>query len=160
MYGIIRQNGGAVNVESAVGQGSTVALFFPAVTPQPAAARRSPSDITVFVVDDNPGVRDVASRTLIREGYRVVTCSGPLEALARLDEGSDIGVLVSDISMPEHSGRWLAEQMRLRRPMLAVLFLTGYAEASPTSDLPPRTMVLGKPFDPSTLAAAVADLAN
>ncbi|MBK7784450.1 MAG: MASE1 domain-containing protein [Gemmatimonadetes bacterium] len=167
VYGIVKQSGGAVWLESAPGAGTTVSIYLPrvaaapevldAAAPEPAAAPRG----TVLVVEDERMVRDLVRRTLARAGYQVLEAADgeAALALARTEPGT-IDLLLTDVVMPRLGGRQLAARLQAERPGLRVLFMSGYA--SDAGDL--HDLVLGagdflqKPFAPSRLLERVGAL--
>jgi CheY-like chemotaxis protein len=138
VYGFTRQSGGAVRIDSEEGVGTTVRLYFPAdagesrtvVEASPRALDRRGSEC-VLVVDDRPDVGDVTQAFLEDFGYRVLRAGNGREALAVLDGGGLVHLLLSDLIMPGGmNGVVLAQEAQRRRPRLKVLLMTGYAEAS------------------------------
>jgi len=137
--GFAHQSGGGLLIESAPGRGTTVALWFPEAAGVPAAgdpAAQSGSTAPsvsaaarVLVVDDDATVREVVASQMEELGYRVARACDGLEALARIDEGAAVDLLVSDFAMPGMNGLALVQEARRRRPELPALLLTGYAEA-------------------------------
>ena len=163
VYGIVRQAGGQVRVDSAPGRGTTVELLLPRAASAPAegpvrrdGARRG--EETVLLVEDDPGVRDVALRALRSGGYRVIAASGAAEAVEAFRVGEQRpGLLVTDVMMPTTSGRVLAESLRKEHPGLPVLFLSGHSSEvlEPEGVLEPGVSFLAKPFTPSALLSRV-----
>jgi len=166
VYGIVRQSSGYVEVESATGKGTTFAIYLPTtlvagdvhVATSLPAVRRSRGE-TILVVDDDAAVRGVVRRILEGAGYRVLDAETGSAAIEAADT-SDIGILVTDMVMPEIGGRELALAMRGSHPDLAVLLMSGYAHA-PTL----RTEIddtgfafIEKPFTASALLQAVGEL--
>lgn len=127
-YGIVRQSGGEIAVQSEPERGTRVAIFLPLVDgPVPEASTVDLTGITVLVAEDEPGILRFIRRTLEQAGCRViagVSAETALEALA--ESGASPDLLVSDIVMPGLSGVELAEQIRRERPGLAVLFVSAY----------------------------------
>ena len=130
-YGIVRQAGGDIWVQSEPGNGSTFKLYFPrmdsavdngAVVPVGALVGVG----TVLVVEDEPAVRDITTRFLERSGYDVVAVADGLEALAAAGSSQPFDVLVTDVVMPGLSGIELAEQMMDLYPRIGVVLLSGY----------------------------------
>ena len=138
VYGFTRQSGGAVRIDSPEGVGTTVRLYFPADDGESrAVAEVSPRAMDrlgtecVLVVDDRPDVGDVTQAFLEDFGYRVLRAGNGREALAVLDGGQGVHLLLSDLIMPGGmNGVVLAQEAQRRRPRLKVLLMTGYAEAS------------------------------
>lgn len=134
--GFAQQSGGGFALRSAPGQGTTVTLWFPqagtaadadvsteaTAEPRPARAGR------VLVVDDDAMVRAVVAGHLKDSGYDIAEASNGLDALARLDDGEVVDLLVTDFSMPGMNGLMLIEEARRRLPGLPALLLTGYAD--------------------------------
>jgi PAS domain S-box-containing protein len=168
VYGIVRQSGGHIVVDSEVGQGTRVHVFLPrdssatATSPVPdGAAARAPvpgGSETVLVVEDEPIVRQLAVATLRRAGYRVREAEDGEQALHAADEiGLErVDLLFTDVVMPGLDGRALAARLRARRPGLRVLYASGYV-----GDLPagaggePDAPLLAKPYTPADLARRV-----
>ena len=159
-YGIVRQSGGHITVESELAKGTAVHIYLPEVAAPPAAAYRKrpklPSGTeTILVVEDDISVRHVAVRTLRMLGYNVLEAFRADEA-KRLIECNVINLVVSDIVLPDMSGCDFADWMRLNCPSTQILLTSGYLPemttiGTPSSDLP----FLSKPFDPQQLAETV-----
>ncbi|MBO1078123.1 histidine kinase famiy protein [Roseomonas haemaphysalidis] len=137
VYGFAKQSGGTVRIDSKVGEGTTVRLFFPAaaqeqVAPAPSAraAERQGTE-TILVVEDRAYVGDLAQELLEDFGYRVLRAGSGREALEVLAGDSKVDLLFSDLIMPGGmNGVVLAHEARRRYPGLKVLLTTGYAETS------------------------------
>jgi PAS domain S-box-containing protein len=150
VYGFAKQSGGAAQIESAVGEGTTVRLSFPATdgdanAPSKVSLRavdRQGTE-TILIVDDREDVAELA-RTILRDfGYTTLTASNAREALEILDSSERIDLLFTDLIMPGGmNGVLLAREARRRQPKLKVLLATGYAEASLE-----RTDIGGSEFD-------------
>ncbi len=137
VYGFARQSGGAAEIDSEVGKGTTVRLLFP-VTEQEAKTH-APSNRamdrggaeTILVVDDRPELAELARSILEDAGYAVLTAANGRSALEVLDGRPEVDMLFSDLIMPGGmNGVVLAREAKRRRPKLRVLLTTGYAEAS------------------------------
>jgi len=136
VYGIVEQSGGSIAVDSLPGRGTTFTVYLPrleervlpagAETSTPAGTRGSEM---VLLVEDEPGVRAVAREALESHGYRVLEAPHGVEALAvaRAQPGA-IDLLITDMVMPHMGGRELAERMRVLRPDIRVLFMSGYTD--------------------------------
>jgi signal transduction histidine kinase len=166
-HGTVRQLGGAVEVESALGQGATFRVLLPILeegepaagrTPPPAAPDVPRGTETILLAEDEPAVRRYVGAVLRSLGYRVLAADGGEEALA-LSRGhrGEIHGLVSDLQMPRVGGPALRARLAAERPGLATVFITGFAGetlgAAPSS--PPGAVVIVKPFTPDELGIAV-----
>lgn len=164
-YGIVKQAGGHITVDTALGVGTTFQVFLPRstegveVTPD-LRGRVKPvgGTETVLLVEDEPLVRDLAQRSLRNSGYQVLVAANGVQALevARAHEGV-IDLLLTDVVMPEMGGRELAQRLMDTRPGLRVLCMSGYTEspAGAPGMIDGSLPVLQKPFTPSGLAARV-----
>lgn len=135
VYGIVKQSGGHIRVESAPGAGATFRIYLPRVALEPEQSptpRRTPPGSrgeTIMVIDDEPGVRMVATRILQRSGYHVVAASGGAEALRMLEElEGGLDLVLTDIVMPGTSGTELAELILDRDPGLRIMYMSGYTD--------------------------------
>jgi signal transduction histidine kinase/HAMP domain-containing protein len=159
VYGIVQQSGGTIRVESELGAGTTFTLYFPRVEEAVTAPRTTdeaprPGTETVLVVDDEGEVQALVQAVLVRYGYTVLGAERPTEALriAERHPGA-IHLLLTDVVMPEMGGPALAQRLRAVRPDMAVLFMSGYADYTVSSD--PGSALLQKPFTPEAVARAV-----
>ena len=163
VYGIVKQSGGFIWVESTLGNGTAFEIYLPpAAGPaskaeaeaRQAALRRGSE--TILVVEDESGVRELAGQFLKAHGYTVLEAKDGIEALeiAARHEGT-IHVILTDIIMPRMSGTELVKRLQVVRPDVKAAFMTGYAEyatsGSETSSNQ-RDWVLQKPFSSSSLA--------
>jgi CheY-like chemotaxis protein len=164
VFGIIRQSGGGIYVESRPGKGTTFRGYFPrciasAASPTaPFAAGTSLGSETILLVEDDDQVRGLVSRILKRSGYRVLEAARPIDALALASEsGEPIHLLVTDVVMPHINGRELAARVRALRPNLDVLFMSGYSDHLLDRDgvLEVGLNFLPKPVTPGALTRAV-----
>ncbi len=155
VYGIVKQLDGHMFVYSEPEQGTTIKIYLrhaedaavaEAPPEQPVAGRES---ATILVVEDDPGIRTVIWRVLEEQGYPVLLAATPQLALelAAGHEGP-IHLLLTDVVMPEMSGRQLAERLLRDRPRLPVLFMSGYTDDAILHQgrLDPDTDLLQKPF--------------
>jgi len=134
-YGIIKQNGGDILVDSTPGSGTTFRIYLPAVEPsnvemsesRPALLPRGTE--TILLVEDEDSVRRVVETMLKRHGYEVLSSTSPAEAMAIVDRHpKTIDLVITDMMMPGMSGREMAERLLQRRPAMRVLFVSGYGE--------------------------------
>jgi two-component system cell cycle sensor histidine kinase/response regulator CckA len=169
VYGIVKQSGGHVWVESAPGQGTTFTTYLPQLPEVEAGAAsrpapRAPGDPrrpgtrtggeTVLLVDDEEAVRSSTGRALERAGYTVIPATDGADALRLFTEHDGaIDLVVTDVVMPGLSGRELVGRLRIMSPELPVLFVSGYTEEGVHKQgvLEPGTAYLEKPFAPETL---------
>ncbi len=163
VYGIVKQSGGDVWVETSPGRGTTFTVFLPvASAPESREAHAAPASRrevsgTVLLVEDDPGVREFAEEVLTGAGIRVLSAPGPLEALHLAATESPIDLLLTDVVMPQMSGGALADRLVAVRPGLRVLFMSGYSEEDlmGRGGLAPGRQVLEKPFTPAELRRRV-----
>jgi len=168
VFGIVKQSGGHIAVESEQARGSTFRIYFARTdealsntTPPESAARARGGSETVLLVEDEEQVRIIARDILRGHGYRVLDARSPSEALALSAAYRDtIDLLVTDVIMPEMNGRMLSERLRVQRPELEVLFISGYTDKAldPEGVLAPGSAFLQKPITPDSLASAVRRL--
>ncbi len=167
VYGIARQSGGFVTVQSAPGQGSTFEVCLPRTeSAEPVmepALRTQPvrGSETVLVVEDEEAIRALTRRILTRGGFTTLVASGAEEAgrLARGHEGP-IHLLLTDVVMPGQSGPWLAQQLRALRPEMRVLYMSGYTDAQlPQAGMAQEPVAfIQKPFVPDALVRRVREV--
>jgi signal transduction histidine kinase/CheY-like chemotaxis protein len=167
VYGVVKQSGGFIWVDSAPGAGTTFEIYLPQAVETPAKAepeeKAEPTargSETVLVVEDEAGVRELACQFLRVKGYSVLEAEGGPAALelARRHSGV-IHLLLTDMVMPKMNGAELAEQLVTLRPGIRIAFMSGYSEFS-RGDLGkgfPEAPVLQKPFSPATLVEIVRE---
>jgi len=168
VYGIVQQSNGLIWAESQLGQGTAFEIHLPAIERPgrpvfsgPSVPVSSRGHETILLVEDEPAVAQLCERMLSAAGYRVRRASAAADAL-RL-EASDPGaidLLVTDVVMPGGSGAELAEALRLRRPGLRVLFISGYTDDALAMHgvLEPGVDLLQKPFGAAELARRVRQI--
>jgi two-component system cell cycle sensor histidine kinase/response regulator CckA len=174
VYGIVKQTGGFVFVDSKTGKGTTFRILLPrheaerdagAGAAEAAPAAELPADLTgvgtVLVVEDEDPVRLFAARALRNKGYRVLEAKSPESALELLEEqGSKIDLMITDVVMPRMDGPTLVARVRERIPNLRVLYISGYAEEAVTERIAVAgdAYFLPKPFSLAQLAARVKEV--
>jgi two-component system cell cycle sensor histidine kinase/response regulator CckA len=164
VYGIVKQSGGYIWVESSTGSGTRFSIYLPRVDQevQPAAPRPSNESLTgsetILVVEDEESVRSLVRKALERYGYKVLTAATPAEAidLARATT-EPIHLLISDVVLPQMSGRALADEILPSKPATRLLFMSGYTDNAIVHHgvLDEGTPFIQKPFTPQVLARKV-----
>jgi CheY-like chemotaxis protein len=167
VYGFARQSGGTAEIESRVGTGTTISLYFPCS--EKTVAREllptvvnppMPRKASILVVDDQDEVRQLLADSLEEFGHEIMTARAAEEAIEILEGNVHIEVLVTDITLPgQMTGLDLVRKARELMPNLKILTISGYAsEASLKASYLDRCAFLPKPFRPSDLNKAVAEL--
>jgi two-component system, cell cycle sensor histidine kinase and response regulator CckA len=186
VYGIVKQTGGFIYVDSDVGRGTTFRIFLPRHIPgqeeveQPdtvespaiADALAATEEVvrvrttdhtgqgTILLVEDEDGLRALNARGLMSRGYTVMEAGNGVEAMAVLEKiNGAVDLVVSDVVMPEMDGPTLLKEMRKRNPELKIIFVSGYAEDVFQKHLPEHGQFafLPKPFTLKQLVAAVKE---
>jgi two-component system cell cycle sensor histidine kinase/response regulator CckA len=185
VYGIVKQTGGFIYVESEVGKGTIFRIFLPRYIPgaddvevpqlpettAPAIAISAADEIrgaavdltgrgTILLVEDEEGLRALNARGLQSRGYTVIEAGNGLEALAELErQGGHVDVVVSDVVMPEMDGPALMKELKKRKPDIKIIFVSGYAEDAFDKNLPDRKQFnfLAKPFTLKQLVRVVKE---
>ena len=180
VYGIVKQTGGFIYVDSKAGEGTTFRIFLPRHHPETdarpeaavggpprdssAPAKPASGDLTgqgtILLVEDEDGLRSLNARGLRSRGYSVIEAANGIEALEAFDEKNGaVDLVVSDVVMPEMDGPALLREMRKRNPNLKIIFVSGYAEEAFDKSLPENEQFafLAKPFALSALVAKVKE---
>lgn len=167
-YGIVHQSGGHLRVQSEEGKGSTIHIYLPRVPAPPPPAYKKPGakkirggTETVLVLEDDVSVRHISVRMLRTLGYEVIEAANSSDARNLLAEngGRKVDLLLTDMVMPQISGRRFADALRVAHPNIKVLFISGYLEESlqPADRCEPGMFFLPKPFDVEQLAVKVRE---
>jgi two-component system cell cycle sensor histidine kinase/response regulator CckA len=171
VFGIVKQSGGFIDVDSRVGQGTTFRIYLPRHIP---TAQEAPEEIkaeavkkpaadmtgqgTILLVEDEDPVRAVNARALSARGYTVLEAASGIEAMEIINErGAPVDLVVSDVVMPEMDGPTLLGELRKLYPDLKVIFVSGYAEEAFRKNLPEgeEFNFLPKPFSLRQLVETV-----
>jgi signal transduction histidine kinase len=161
VYGFAAQSGGAAQIDSKVGKGTTLTIFLPASDkPLPAAPHVNQPVVAkemggrILLVEDNEEVGDLAETLLGELGHAVVRARNGPEALSLADGGAQFDIVFSDVVMPGMTGLELAGELKQRRPLMPIILTTGYSDgiiAAGSQGFP----VVRKPYRMETLAIAV-----
>ena len=168
VYGIVRQSGGDIAVESRPGEGSSFFLYLPAVEKPAEQERpeREPRDQetgseVILLVEDEENIREPAQEVLESRGYTVLSASDAAEALKiSRDWTGALDLLVTDVVMPGMNGSQLADELCHERPSVKVLYISGYPEDAIARHgvLEPDRSFLQKPFPPGVLLRKVREV--
>ena len=169
VYGFIKQSGGDIHITSRVGVGTTVCLYLPRAaagelaqpdTALPEAQRQSFNE-TILIVEDDEDVRQFAVECLLELGYNVQQATGGASALSLLHEQrGNVDLLLTDVVMPDLSGRQLAEAVHELQPSLPILYISGYPRDVILQDgrVKEGVELLSKPFTQQALATKVREI--
>jgi CheY-like chemotaxis protein len=164
VFGFAKQSGGGARIETRAGQGTSVHVYLPRsdgrqlvdpAHPVAASVPRAPrfgSTRVLLLVDDDDAVREATAALLSLHGFRIVEAGDGVGALAQARAHHDIDAVIADFALPPMNGAELARQLRVLRPDLPVLFMTGFAELGALDDVP-EDFVLQKPIAESELVA-------
>lgn len=170
VYGIVRQTGGYLGVESSLGQGTTFSIYLPRVREEEAQESKptitpeeTESDLTgtarILLVEDEDAVRTFSTRALSNKGYEVLTAEHGEAGLAVFKEQTQpIDLLITDVMMPGMDGPTLAKEIRASVPDLKIIFVSGYSEEKLKDTLGEGIFFLPKPFTLKQLAAKVKEV--
>jgi two-component system cell cycle sensor histidine kinase/response regulator CckA len=171
VYGIIRQTGGYLDIESTVGKGTTFYIYLPRVseseeeevvehTTEDDTAKDLTGSERILLVEDEAAVRIFAQRALVNKGYEVLCAESGDRALELLEtEDLDkIDLLITDVVMPGIDGPVLAQRVRQSSPNLKIIFMSGYTEDKLKEYMGENTYFLPKPFTLKGLAAKVKEV--
>jgi len=160
VFGLAKQSGGGVRIDSTVGVGTSVQVFLPKASMEPdldtiiapEAPAIRPHNVQVLLVDDDSAVREVTAGILHDLGYGVIEAGSGGAALEVLDREAAIDLLLVDFAMPGMNGAEVAREVHARRPGLPILFVTGYADTDALASAGDDG-ILRKPFVEKDLAA-------
>jgi two-component system cell cycle sensor histidine kinase/response regulator CckA len=168
VYGIVKQSGGDIWVYSEVGRGSTFKIYLPRTDGAPEAPLRETTRMrpkkgseTILLAEDAEVLRRLLREILVQHGYTVLLAGNGAEALQRSREHTGpIHLLVTDMVMPQMSGRELASRLLPQRPETKILYMSGYTEEAIATHgvLDAGTAFLEKPFSPDSLARKVREI--
>jgi len=171
VYGIVKQSGGFITVESEVGKGTRFYIYLPRrkveaseappVETQPSIARDVTGQDTILLVEDEEAVRSFAARALRMRGYNVLEAGGGEEALEIVKrDGDKIDLVITDVVMPNMDGPTMVRHVKQLKPDMEVIFMSGYAEeAFRRNDQTSENIhFLPKPFGLKQLAAKVKEV--
>jgi two-component system, cell cycle sensor histidine kinase and response regulator CckA len=183
VYGIVKQTGGFIYVESEVGKGTIFRILLPRYVPgadeveapqllettapaidaageMHAAATDLTGRGTILLVEDEEGLRALNARGLQSRGYTVIEAGNGIEALQEMEKrGGEVDIVVSDVVMPEMDGLALMRELKKRKPDIKIIFVSGYAEDAFDKNLPDQTQFnfLPKPFTLKQLVRVVKE---
>jgi nitrogen-specific signal transduction histidine kinase len=169
VHGIVKQSGGEITVRSESGRGTTFDIVFPAMfgeepsrasDGQPPLAKRGCGEV-ILVVEDDDLVRPVVMEMLNSLGYHPLLASGGAEAIAIcMDQSKHVDLLLTDVIMPEMSGKQLMDELKRLRPEIKGVFMSGYTDEIVYVDgaVEPGSAFLGKPFAVSSLNEKIREV--
>jgi len=163
VFGLARQSGGGVRIDTQVGEGTSVKVYLPrahaaarrAVVAEKRPPERRAEGAVVLVVDDDSGVREVTSGILQDLGYAVLEAGSGGAALDAIEGGAPVDLVLLDFAMPGMNGAELARELRARRPDLPIVYATGYADAAALMEAT-EDEIIHKPFAEEELGTKIA----
>ena len=172
VYGIIRQTGGFLNIDSEVGKGTSFTIYLPRLSDKEVSEDttkevRKPEEVVtdltgtarLLLVEDEDAVRTFSTRALMNKGYEVLAAENGEAALALIEEQENkhIDLMITDVMMPDMDGPTLAKHMRESSPELRIIFISGYTEEKLKDHMGEGISFLPKPFTLKQLAAKVKE---
>ena len=165
VYGLVKQHGGGIDVESEPGKGTRFRIYIPASDEAPGPARAAVRERavrggreTILLVEDDDQLRRSAKRILEDAGYQVVTAADGLEALEALRHATGIRLVFSDLVMPRLGGRALYDAARREGHTMPFLFASGYSDPDRATNPDPSMPLLRKPWTGADLLGKVRDI--
>jgi CheY-like chemotaxis protein len=170
VYGIVRQSGGYITVESAHGRGSTFRVYFPATKGEAEEVLILEPDLqgahvggteTILVAEDDNAVRHLVRSILSALGYKVLVATNGFEALDAAEAfAGKIDLLLTDVVMSHMGGRELVDRMKVVRPDVKVLYMSGYTDDAIVRHgvFAKTEQFIQKPFSPSSLGRKVREI--
>jgi PAS domain S-box-containing protein len=164
VYGIVKQHGGSIGVETQVGRGTTFRVYLPAQeTAEPGAGSQATSvpppgnNESILLVEDEDKMREAGREILESLGYRVLTAANGQEALQVYQSAEQVDLILTDMVMPEMGGKDLAQELKKIAPHVKVLAITGYTLVEDVEELREGGIldVVHKPFEVNALAEAI-----
>ncbi|NND60264.1 MAG: response regulator, partial [Gammaproteobacteria bacterium] len=171
VHGIVLQSGGHIEVDSQPSLGTVFRVYFPALHTHsaatdidPGSGPAEPLQLTgtghILLCEDNDSIRPLLRRTLADNGYTVLETSHPDDALALVQNGQHVELLITDVILPGMNGRELATAIRQQLPDTRVIFISGYTDEILDQSSDDGAAFLQKPFRPSELLRLVHDILN
>jgi len=168
VYGIVQQANGHVTFTSQPGGGTSFRVYFPRIVSSPPSSEAGRTDAhsldgteAVLLVEDDPAVCELVKAVLMSHGYSVLSTRSPHEAQKLCEEQNGrIDLLLSDVVMPEMSGRELSGRLLRKNPGMKVLFMSGYIDEAVVHEgiREKKVAFLQKPFSPLSLATKVREV--
>ena len=165
VYGVVKQSGGHVFVDSAVGEGTTFRIFLPRVSASPDRADEPPAmpgaanGARILVVEDDAAIRRIIHRVLSRAGYQVLVAEQGEKALAVAGREQGIDLVISDVVMPGMGGVELRKRLAALHPTVRFILVSGYSEEEVYKEIREMdTRFLPKPFTPAQLLRCVSEV--
>jgi PAS domain S-box-containing protein len=167
VYGIVKQSGGFILVDSKIGEGTSFTIYLPRATELPSeqvtpdTRRAKGGTETILIAEDEDGLRDSISEYLQGLGYKVLSGGSGDEALSIAREAkSEIKLLITDVVMPKMNGKELSDKLQIMQPTVKTIFMSGYIDDSVLLHLVKEQRFLQKPFKLSEMAAKIREVLN
>ena len=170
VYGVVKQSGGHVWVDTTLGEGTTFSIYLPVVDSAAVAVPRQAERLgargpasslskTILVVEDEESIRQMVADVLARAGFQVLAAKSGAEGInAAAHHRGPIDLLVTDVVLPGTNGLETARAIMTARPQMAVLYTSGYSDEFLSGSMTNRTKLLRKPFTPSALVRTVEEI--